>query len=360
MLRFVQIANIPVLIDGDEGRLGAWARKIWIAPDFPDLFGFGWNSFPNIGYTVQYALTPIFGIDFAALRWSSAVIGVLSIVVTYAWVRCWWGSVVALVAAAFLSLNPEHLYWSRVGYNNIHCALLASMILLAFARAMRDRRAKDYVLLGMSLGLGWHTYHAAKVYAVLLAIPFTLIALARPVLWRAHRRGVALTAIAAVMMVLPQLPNIYSGWHQIYEDVSNRGQLELLFNAYSNGATEAVRRFLYTHIADSFHVFISVPAGLAIFEPFGSVAFFLGLTWMVWHWREPRHTFTLAWVFGLLISGSMLTDWPPSKPRLVGLLPAVCTVAAIVVVRLARVVRSALPGQGLDLSILAVLLWLTG
>jgi len=50
---------------------------------------------------------------------------------------------------------------------------------------------------------------------------------------------------------------------------------------------------------------------------------------MVWRWRDPRHLVVLGWTAGIAIIASMLTSYPPNKPRLVGLMPVVCAIPAI-------------------------------
>ncbi|HYD50531.1 MAG TPA: glycosyltransferase family 39 protein [Terriglobales bacterium] len=358
-LRFALLADFPFLINVDEGNHGLAAQQSW-EHGFPDIFAFGpFSSFPRASFVASAFPFAWLGPGYLGLRLSSAVFGVASVIVTFLWVRRWWGIETALVAAGLLAINQEHLYWSRVGFNNIQTTLTAALLLLAFARAIQCARWFDYLMLGYAAGACFYTYHAAKLFPALLLVPAALLAWTVPGLARRHLPGVALAAFAFFLFVVPQVPWIYQHWEIFHRDVTNRFDVGALVDAYQSADFSAVRRYLDQHVTTSLFVFLSVPHPLALFEAYVAVPFLLGLVWMLWHWRDPRNTLVLGWLTVHLIAGSMLTYFPPNKPRLVGLLPLACTVAAVLVSHVYRTVRAWFAAEHRWVAILALMAWFT-
>ena len=339
LLRFAQIADVPVLVDPDEGRHGAWAVRIW-REGIPDFFAFGWNSFPNLAYVAEYALIPLIGQSYVALRYSAATFGTLSVVLTFFWVRRWWGPVAGFLAAFLLAINQEHLYWSRVGFNNIHSAAVAALLMLAFVRVLQRGRWLDYVLFGYAVGAGWYTYHAAKLFPALLLAPCAILAVALPGLLRRHFAGVLTSVYALALLVAPQATWIYRNFEMFQRDTMNRFDFQTMVEAYGQGNFVEVRRHLESHVLHSLYVFLSVPYKLSLFEVWVAVPFLLGIGYMAWRWRDPRNLVVLAWIGGQLVIGSMLTGYPPNKPRLVGMIPIACVVPAVLVAAIYQRLRS--------------------
>ena len=154
--RLFAIGEVPTWIDADEGRLATWGLGIW-RDGFPDAFAFGWNSFPHLTYMLHVSGVQLLGYANVHLRLVSAVIGIASLIPLYFWARRWWGGVVALLAMALLAVNQEHIYWSRVGFNNIDAVLVAALVLASLARALGTARAIDWVWVGVAPDDGFHT-----------------------------------------------------------------------------------------------------------------------------------------------------------------------------------------------------------
>lgn len=356
-LRVVALDQFPFLIDPDEGRQGRWAERMWSA-GFPDAFGIGWNSFPHLSYLVLYLPVQIFGTSNANLRLSAALIGVLSLLPVYFWARRWWGVFAALLAVFLLAINREHIFWSRVGFNNIHQVLVAGLVLAAFARVLRTRRAIDWVWLGYAMGLGFHTYHSAKLYPALIAAVAALLALGITGFLRRYASGAAVGAAAfALLFGGPHVVNLHAMWGKYYQDTSNRIDLHVLRAAYAGGDVGAVRDYLWAHVVGCLRMFFDLGVD-SLFDPYVSVFLVLGAGWMLWHWRDPRHMLVLIWIGGIVAVGGMITSYPPWKPRMLGLLPAACIIPAVVVGRLRARLRERFGRRADPWILVSLVLWL--
>ncbi|MBI3390538.1 MAG: glycosyltransferase family 39 protein [Deltaproteobacteria bacterium] len=332
-LRVMALHDAPAAIDPDEGRQGRSAERIW-KDGFPDAFGLGWNVFPHLSYMVEYSGVQLRGTSNASLRFSAAMVGVLSLVPVFFWARRWWGNMIALLAVALLAINRDHLAFSRVALNNIQQVLVAALVLAAFARLLRTRRALDWVWFGYAVGLGFHTYHAAKLFPALLAIAAVLFAIGMRGFWRRYLGGALVGALAFLLCTGPLLVTMYRRWGEFYGGTSNRFDTAQLVDAYQRGDSAGVRSYLGSHVGGCLLSFISVPSMSPVLDGFVAVLFLLGVGWMAWRWRDPRHVVVVIWLFGILVIGGMVTDYPPWKPRLIGMLPVVCLIPALTIGRM--------------------------
>lgn len=356
-LRLFALGTVPTWIDSDEGRLAYWAAEMW-KDGFPNVFAFGWNSFPNLTYMVHYAGAQVLGPSNTNLRLVSALVGVASLVPVYFWARRWWGVYVALVAMALLAMNQEHLYWSRVGFNNIDATLAAGLVLATFARALRSGRPVDWVWLGYALGAGFHVYHAAKLYPWLIVAALLPMVLAVRGALRIHGGGFAVAVVAMLLVIGPQFVSMMRQWPTFSVDTSNRNNVHRLVEAVSAGDVAEVRAHFYRQVVDCLYVFLSMPYKQPVLDAAVALPFLLGIGWMFWRWRDPRHLTVLAWIAGILVAGGMMTDYPPSKQRMVGFLPALGVVAAVVAGRLRGLLHQALGRRAHALVAVATVGWL--
>lgn len=357
-LRVPLLAEVPVVIDPDEGRIGRHAERIW-NDGFPNAFDIGWNVFPHLSFMVDYVGVQALGSGIGNLRLSAAAVGVLSIVPMFYWVRRWWGDVTALIAAALLAVNFQHINFSRIAFLNIQQVLVAALILFTFARGLQTRRRSDWVYSGYAAGLAFHTYHAAKLFPLLLALAAVILAIGIPFFVRRYWRCTAVAAVAFLLCVGPLMLTMPRRWEEFYGGTSNRFEVARLIDAHGRGDIPAVREFLHFHVAGNLFSFISVPSSrYATFDPFVVVPFVLGTGWMLWRWRDPRHLVVLVWSAGILVAGGMATDFPPAMTRMIGFLPAVCAVPAVVAGRV-RATLTSLLGRTADLVFVPVLfVWL--
>jgi 4-amino-4-deoxy-L-arabinose transferase-like glycosyltransferase len=357
-LRVTFLKDVPAVVDPDEGRQGRHAERIW-KEGFPNAFDIGWNVFPNLSYMVEYGWVQLRGTSNANLRLSAATIGTLSVLPVFFWVRRWWGSAIALMAVFLLAINREHIVWSRIALNNIQQVLVAGLMLAAFARVLRSRRWVDWVWFGYATGLAFHTYHAAKLFPALLAAAALLLGLGIRRFIRRYAAGAAIGALAFLLCLGPLLVTMHNKWEGFYGGTSNRFDLARLSELYHQGNVRELRHFLWSHIGGCLFSFISTPQPRdAIFDPFAAVPFLLGVGWMLWRWRDPRHLVVLVWTAGILVIGGMITDYPPWKARMLGFLPAICVIPAIVAGRVREALSHWAPRRVDAMAAPALLLWL--
>lgn len=143
-----------------------------------------------------------------------------------------------------------------------------------------------------------------------------------------------------------------------YGGTSNRVDLAQLTTAYHGGDIPEVRAYIGRHVIGCLMSFTAIPAEGPTFDPFVAVPFLLGIGWMLWRWRDPRHLVVLVWTLGILVIGGMITDSPPWKARLLGYLPTICLIPAVVAGRARQALWRWSPARADLLGVPLLIVWL--
>ncbi len=356
MLRFVELDSVPHIIDLDDSLIGRHAENIW-RHGFPDPFGVGWNTYSNLSFMVHYIPIQLFGMSHVNLRAASAALGLLSLIPMFFWVRRWWGNIVALLAVLILALNVEHIRFSRVGFNVIQILPVATLTLAAFARVLASGRRIDWVWLGYAMGLGFHTYHPAKNYPAWLAGAALLFAIGMPGFLRRYLTGALIGAGAYLMMTAPVIVSNYGHWSAWSADNSGRVDIQELTAAYHANDGIRMQQYLNGHFGDEVRRFIDEPAIVTLLSPAMSVPFLLGIGWLLWRWRDPRNLVSLVWLGGILFITAFTIE--PRFQRLVGFLPIVALIPALVAGHARRLLHRCWPRHADVIVVPALLVWLS-
>lgn len=169
ILRFYKLDQVPPSLNWDEVAAGYNAYTIWHwgADEYGHKFPITFKSFGDDKHPVHIYLTApfvgIFGLNDFATRSSSALIGVLSVIVSYFLVRRLLKSELAgIFSALFLAVSPYHLQFSR-GLWESNFSLF--FFLLAFTLFYKGIEKKNWMLPSAfaAFGLSFFSYHAAKV-----------------------------------------------------------------------------------------------------------------------------------------------------------------------------------------------------
>jgi len=387
-----RLGNLPNSIVGDEGSF--WDNALLIArgQSQPSPFGLGVYSYPVLSNYYQAAILRIFGLTMWSWRFSSVLAGVLALVPTYLLARELFGRRVALAAGLTLLGLPYMLAFERLGYNNIHALLPVAAALYLLYSGLRRESALYLGLGGIAGGLGFYTYTAGRLGAV-VAVLFLLYLLARRLLRRpaafgpaSLRRLVLLGAIfglAGVLTAYPQM--VYS--HVQDPNLSRYKLLESLFaNAFyardifpdaelfrdhppieiddqtffyrpdlygrliARGAIRTLLAFHHSRLVFDHYIYGPL-AGSA-----STVFYLLGLAAALAGLRRPEHVLLLLWFGSALVLLSMLNTFPPRYQHMVPVLPALAILIALGLTGAADLLAELLRARRLATAALALAL----
>jgi 4-amino-4-deoxy-L-arabinose transferase-like glycosyltransferase len=167
-----------------------------------------------------------FGADQYALKLVSALLSLATVLLVYlAGMRC-VGRGAGLWAAALVALAPWHIIISRIGYRGVLVPLLVALLLVALVQALTRNTRRDWLLVGLVVGLGCYSYTAfqATIPALLLiwlgGLPERFSASrAQPGwarCWSLLGPGWLLAALVAILCILPLARFALADWNSFF------------------------------------------------------------------------------------------------------------------------------------------------
>jgi len=238
-LRLWSLASVPPHLTPDEAALGYNAYSILKTGRdehgqfLPIIFKSFGDYKPGLFIYLTIPFVAIFGLSEFAVRFPSALAGIVAVWLIYLIVRKLFASrrSLALMAAFLLAVSPWHIHFSRGAWEaNLSLTLVLAGIYFFF-RALKEQR---YLILSAFLfGLTYITYQGAKLATT---IPILILAL---IYWKQilkiDRKIVGISVIVGLFVCLP----IFSSFLQ-----GRTGRLEV-FSVFSYPRpAEEVERFL--------------------------------------------------------------------------------------------------------------------
>jgi 4-amino-4-deoxy-L-arabinose transferase-like glycosyltransferase len=168
-LRIYRLQQMPPGIFVDETNAALDAIRILEGrPDSP--FGTGWFETPTMYAFYLVGLFKLLGASFAALKVASLLPAILTVAALYPLARLMFGIPTAFAATFLLAISRWHITMSRWGWNEVAPLLFLILAVYFVQRAARDRRASDFALSGLFLGLGHYTYLASRLVVLAVAL----------------------------------------------------------------------------------------------------------------------------------------------------------------------------------------------
>lgn len=307
----------------------------------------------NVGqatmFTYMIALLFHFGgVSLELMRLTSVLVGTVTIGAFYPLVRRLFSAPVALFATALFAFDRWHMTFSRIVYELILTPLALILTYYFVYLAITERRGRYWVLAGLSVAFGLNTYTAFRISVIgaPLLVLFWLLRDYRKI--GANIKFLILCTFSSVVGLIPLL--IYTIHHpdivllrtrQVYigTEIANTGSYAPLWLN--------IRRYLemFTIHGD--------PAGLnnlpdvpMLSWTIGILAM-LGLCYALYHWWKLEMFMLLCWIIGVLPAGILsITVETPSARRVIGMVPLIYLLVAIVAEALWRLWTQRLPRFG--------------
>ena len=154
-------------------------------------------------------MTPLTGISYLTMKLGTALLEFFALPFTFLLARVFFPTPLALLSTGVMAITRWHLQVARVGLRFPFPPLFGAATFYFLLKAIRDRRRNDFLLCGVMLGIGQHTYTALRV-APLAVVGCLAIALVvdvwqrRPVA-RVHAlvRESALLGLVAILAFMP-------------------------------------------------------------------------------------------------------------------------------------------------------------
>lgn len=151
VFRFLRLDSLPPGLDETSARIGLQAQNLGSTHWIPVLNSD--NGYAPLWVWLQSASVHIFGHTAVALRLWPALLGVLTVLVVWLWLRDWFGTRVAWVGSVTLAVSPWAVTLSRTGSEAALIPLLVALTLWTGGLAWRTPSRLHYLALGAVLAL---------------------------------------------------------------------------------------------------------------------------------------------------------------------------------------------------------------
>ncbi|MGH7786333.1 MAG: glycosyltransferase family 39 protein, partial [Candidatus Binatia bacterium] len=343
LTRLLWIDALPRIIFGDEPRVAMYLRNAYFGGAIPNFFSMGWNTWPVIGLSLQGLFVPFAGLDIAALRLSSALMGTLAVLTTFLVARELYGPRVALLAALLFAIGRTAIDFSRMGITHAQVLVLEPLALAFLWLALQRGRAAYYVLTGIAAGWCLHSYNAGQLVPPLIAGWLVICAVLQPRRIGTHWRGVLLIGVGFALTIFPYLyyfTDAFSfgpNWGQWTIMARNRQTMSRVREAWDAAGAAPAWDILRRQIATTWLGFGVLPGGGytlgyrrgGMLDEVSAALFVVGLAIAIRRLRSGRNAFAAYWWLATVIAGGIMTIDPPSFVRMVGILPVLAILAAL-------------------------------
>jgi len=268
ILRFWQLGQNPPSLNWDETAHGYNAYSILktVRDEYGYKFPLSFRSFDDYKPPIYtYLVVPsiaVFGLNDFAVRFPSALLGVLTVIFTYLMVlKLFKNKNIALLSSLFLAISPWHLQFSRVAFETNSAIFWSVLGTWAFLNGIEARKLKItlwMVLSSLAFGVNLFMYHNARVFIPIYSL--MLLYLFRKELFR-NKNYLLVPAAIAIIFTVILIPIITSISGQlrfrgttIFADVSPKYKASELIaqdersGQYLIGRIFHNRRFVYISI----------------------------------------------------------------------------------------------------------------
>ncbi|MFN8523651.1 MAG: NHL repeat-containing protein [Chloroflexota bacterium] len=338
-MRFPSLEAIPPEVHGDEAVMGLEARRLMTGAA-PTVFATGWNDFPMLSFGAIAVSMLMAGDNLYGLRFGSAVLGVLCIPLTYALVRLGFGRTTAAAAAFFVAVSQWHIHYSRVGLNNMQAVVATLLLLLLGVLAAKSRRPIAFLGAGMAVGVCFSVYFAARLAPVILGVFWLHRLAARRSSLSDLRAGLPVAALGALVFLAPMIPAAIANPSIVISRTSTVSVLEPKNTAHALAAhkVESFEEMLGIQLLRAFGAMVYFGESsqqyahrAPLFDWFTAGLLIPGLVLALLRIRQPRFSTLLAWIVLTLVVGGALTIDALFSPRVVAVIPAIATLAGLMI-----------------------------
>ena len=339
LLRVIGLTSHPFTMNGVEASLGLDAVAIGNGL-IRNPFATAWLTNPTLPIYLQRLPISLFGQTVFAVRILPAILGALTVALTYSLGRRIWGEAVALVAAILLTGAHVHLQYSRLGMSNIWDPLMLLLPLGLLALAHRRGQREGWLLAGLASGLSFYFFTSSRLLPIMLLLLFVYLLFFDLASVRRQWQHMLAAAALTLVVIWPQLVYYNANPTIFMERANSLGILQNDWLVTETGRTGlSAQTLLQQQLAQAALAFNSsldttttYNPGIPFFRFWPAVLFGLGLGLALFRLRELRYALLLIWLAVMVLFAGALLVSPPDSHRLVGLLPAGCILAATALV----------------------------
>jgi 4-amino-4-deoxy-L-arabinose transferase-like glycosyltransferase len=349
--RLAFIDSVPAGCFTDEAAIGFFAKSMLAngieKGSLLPVVHSGATYHPCLTVYAAAAVFKAFGAGITQLRIVSAIIGILAVPAFYFLARYLMGPVMALAGAFLLAIMRWHVNFSRIGFDSILPVTLLILVLYFIARAYREGKTSDFVLVGFTIAASQYTYVSARLIFAWLAIICLYAVINNRKFFIENRVKIMLATATTLVLLLP-----LAGYYvKKPADLLQRAKEVSLFNRtavdeYWNGKKSTAGAFLETAVktAGMFNVAgdengrHNLP-GQPMLDFISGMAAITGFLYALFYIFKPQYFFFISFFAVFLIPG-LITIEAPQALRTMNVIPAVLFFALLFLNKITAGIRA--------------------
>jgi uncharacterized membrane protein len=314
-------------------------------------------------FYVTAGLSHIFGYGFFTLKLTMALIGALNVIPMYLLGKELWDGRFGLLAAFFLAISYWHVIISRIGWRIALAPFWTAATLYSLLRAFRTGRRNDYLISGLSLGMGLYGYMSFRVTPLLvvaLCLLKVLFDREPGFRWRRYVGNVGHLVVTSVLVFLPMVRYMYDEprmyWYRVLTRTTDleRAVEHSTLSIFLDNVKRAL--LMFNWVGDG--AWVQSVAGSPALDRVSGALFVLGgvyVLYLLMVKRRPLALYLLVSIFIVLLPSTLSIAFPvenPSNLRASGVIPLMAVLVAFPVYLVGRqVARDLWGGAGKILAI---------
>jgi len=283
----------------------------------------------------------LLGPTVLALRLTFVVLGFATVVVFYLLARELFRFPVAVAATFLFTVSRWHIAFSRLVLPSTPAMLLEVCTFYLLLRGRRTRGLMNYVLAGVTMGLGLYSHASFRI------VPFLVLLLGLSEAWSLWRTGRAAVGRAGgelqglwlsflASFVALTVPLAALVWREPRVAFGERfsSVMPALFGGGGTpemeGLLERAERVVgfFNYKGEAWGA-VNLP-DLPMLDPWTGILFLLGFSYCLFYFRRNKHLFYLSWLVLTVLAGGVLTVDLRSH-RFAGVMPVLFLFAGVFV-----------------------------
>ncbi|HXF62249.1 MAG TPA: glycosyltransferase family 39 protein [Caldilineaceae bacterium] len=330
LLRLYGLEQIPFGTWYDEAANGLEALRVVSEPAYRPIYTDGVNATGHYLWLIAGAFK-LFGVNTAALRLISALMGTATVIAAYGVGKELYGRTAGVAAAVLFATGHWSLTFSRLGMYNASTPLFALATLYFLLVGLRRNAPLAYGLAGVCLGLGLCFYSAFQLFVVVLAFFVVWVVWRERARWRNFVPGLAVMALCAALVLAPvvkfalEKPELYFARVRHTSIFTGKAPEERLPAVLEN----ARKHLLMFNVAGDPNGRHNLP-GAPMVDTLTGGLLALGTALAIRRMGRPEMALLPVWLLAGLAGGIFSLDFEaPQSLRSIGAQPAVYLLAAL-------------------------------
>lgn len=324
--RVVLLTDYPITADGDASAMAMKIQEIVKDISMYNKIPHDWTS---LHFFFLAGYFKIFSNQYFALRFFSAVEGVMSILFIFLLVKLLYDEKMGLIAAIFLSFNPMHIHNSRLGLGVINVTGSSSLALYFLIRGVREKKYWLIFLAGITCGYASYFYLGFTFIVGLSAFALLAFSLAERIVFKRFLFNLLFFALGFGIAFFPVFKLNKNNPNKLF---SRFTQVKTFKEKSPSVLFSFPKKYYYATKALGFRVNQGTTRWPTPFlNPILFSLFVIGIAVLVFRLVKKKmleDLFLLFWVFsGILVSGVLVEDIMDS--RYLVLIPGVVAIISI-------------------------------